>query len=71
MVDPVGAGDSFDAGFLHAHLKGRSLKECLAAGNAAGALCATRAGGTEAFLDREHREKFLGQQAPLLASLSR
>jgi sugar/nucleoside kinase (ribokinase family) len=64
-VDPVGAGDSFDAGFLHAYLQGRSLKECLAAGNAAGALCATRAGGTEAFRDREHQEKFLQQHAEL------
>jgi len=65
MVDPVGAGDSFDAGFLHTYLKGRSVEECLAAGNAAGALCATRAGGTEAFRDREHRERFLQQHAEL------
>ena len=66
MVDPVGAGDSFDAGFLHAYLRGGSLKECIDAGNAAGALCATRAGGTEAFRDREHRESFLRQHAPQL-----
>ena len=65
MVDPVGAGDSFDAGFLHAYLKGRGLEECLAAGNAAGALCATRAGGTEAFRDREHRERFLQRHVEL------
>ncbi len=61
IVDAVGAGDSFDAGFLHAYLKGQSLTECLAAGNAAGALCASRAGGTEAFRDREYRESFLRQ----------
>ena len=67
IVDPVGAGDSFDAGFLHAYLKGQSLSDCMTAGNAAGALCATRSGGTEAFLDREHREDFLRQHAPLLA----
>ena len=42
-----------------------------AAGNAAGALCATRAGGTEAFLDREHREVFLRQHAPRLLSSDR
>jgi sugar/nucleoside kinase (ribokinase family) len=65
-VDPVGAGDSFDAGFLYAYLRGHNLKECLDAGNAAGALCTTRAGGTEAFRDREHRETFLRQHAPLL-----
>ncbi len=68
IVDPVGAGDSFDAGFLHAYLKGQSLSDCMTAGNAAGALCATRSGGTEAFLDREHREDFLRQHAPLLLS---
>jgi sugar/nucleoside kinase (ribokinase family) len=65
-VDSVGAGDSFDAGFLHAYLQGRNLKDCLDAGNAAGALCATRPGGTEAFRDRGHREKFLRQHAALL-----
>ncbi len=68
VVDPVGAGDSFDAGFLHAYLQGQSLNDCLAAGNAAGALCATRAGGTEAFADRRHREAFLRQHAPMLTS---
>ena len=66
IVDPVGAGDSFDAGFLHAYLKGWNLGDCMTAGNAAGALCATRSGGTEAFLDREHREEFLRRHAPLL-----
>jgi sugar/nucleoside kinase (ribokinase family) len=60
-LDSVGAGDSFDAGFLHAYLNSKSLKECLDAGNAAGALCTTRPGGTEAFRDQAHREKFLRQ----------
>ncbi len=65
-IDPVGAGDSFDAAFLYAYLRGQDLKKCLDAGNAAGALCTTRAGGTEAFHDREHRENFLHQHAPFL-----
>jgi sugar/nucleoside kinase (ribokinase family) len=68
IVDPVGAGDSFDAGFLHAYLQGRNLRDCVAAGNAAGALCATRSGGTEAFLEHEHRDRFLREHAPLLLS---
>lgn len=59
VVDPVGAGDSFDAGFLHEYLKGSDVKTCLSTGNLAGALSVTRAGGTEAFRDREHRERFL------------
>jgi len=58
-VDTVGAGDSFDAGFLHEYVKGSDLPTCLASGNRAGALSTTRPGGTEAFRDAAHREKFL------------
>jgi sugar/nucleoside kinase (ribokinase family) len=58
-VDAVGAGDSFDAGFLHEFVKGSDLTTCLNAGNRAGALSATRAGGTEAFRDSDHRQDFL------------
>ncbi len=57
-VDPVGAGDSFDAGFLHQYVRGESLATCLAFGNLAGALSTTRPGGTEAFRDRQHFEQF-------------
>jgi sugar/nucleoside kinase (ribokinase family) len=62
-VDPVGAGDSFDAGFLHQYVRGADLETCLRWGNLAGALSTTRPGGTEAFRDREHREKFLREHA--------
>jgi sugar/nucleoside kinase (ribokinase family) len=58
-VDSVGAGDSFDAGFLHEYARGSDLATCLASGNRAGALSTTRPGGTEAFRDVAHREKFL------------
>jgi sugar/nucleoside kinase (ribokinase family) len=58
-VDTVGAGDSFDAGFLHEYVRGADLLKCLASGNRAGALSTTRPGGTEAFRDAAHREKFL------------
>lgn len=58
VVDPVGAGDSFDAGFLHQFIRGAELPTCLDAGNLAGALSTTRPGGTEAFRDRDHRERF-------------
>ena len=57
-VDAVGAGDSFDAGFLHQYVCGADLSACLASGNLAGALSTTRPGGTEAFRDRDHRERF-------------
>ncbi len=59
VVDSVGAGDSFDAGFLHEFVRGSDLPTCLASGNRAGALSTTRPGGTEAFRDAEHRQKFL------------
>jgi len=58
-VDAVGAGDSFDAGFLHNFLRRADLQSCLSAGNVAGALSTTRAGGTEAFRDAQYRDRFL------------
>ncbi len=57
-VDPVGAGDSFDAGFLHKYVRGADLATCLEYGNLAGAFSTTRPGGTEAFRDRSHFENF-------------
>ncbi len=45
-LDTTGAGDSFAAGFVHAHLSGKDLHDCLVAGNACGALSAAKAGGT-------------------------
>jgi len=61
-VDTVGAGDSFDAGFLHEYVRGSDLRTCLASGNRAGALSVTRPGGTEAFRDVRHREQLLQQR---------
>jgi sugar/nucleoside kinase (ribokinase family) len=60
-VDPVGAGDSFDAGFLHQYVRGRDLQACLASGNMAGAFSTTRPGGTEAFRDPAKWQEFLQQ----------
>ncbi len=57
-VDSVGAGDSFDAGFLHEYVKGSDLPTCLGSGNRAGALSTTRPGGTEAFRDATLRASF-------------
>jgi sugar/nucleoside kinase (ribokinase family) len=62
-VDPVGAGDSFNAGFLYQYLRGADLATCLHSGNLAGALSATMPGGTEAFRDRQQVERFFRQHA--------
>jgi len=71
FVDPVGAGDSFDAGFLHQFVQGADLGTCLASGNRVAAFSTTRAGGTEAFRDHGYREKFLGPSLPNELATSR
>lgn len=58
-IDPVGAGDSFNAGFIHQFIRGGRTEDCLKFANITGALSTTRAGGTEAFRDAAHREGFL------------
>jgi sugar/nucleoside kinase (ribokinase family) len=47
-VDAIGAGDSFDAGFLAGHLAGWPLEETLRLANACGALSMRAAGATSA-----------------------
>lgn len=47
-IDTTGAGDAFDAGFLHAYVQGEPLKACMQYGNVCGALATTAAGGATA-----------------------
>jgi sugar/nucleoside kinase (ribokinase family) len=63
IVDPVGAGDTFDAGFVHQFIRGAKIEDCLKFANIAGALSVTRPGGTEAFRDSALREAFLRKHA--------
>jgi sugar/nucleoside kinase (ribokinase family) len=58
-VDTIGAGDSFNAGFLFGWLNGWPPNECAYAGNVTGALSTLRVGGTEAFRDRDLVQSFL------------
>ena len=62
VVDPVGAGDSFDAGFLHQFVRGADLETCLVSGNLCGAFSTTASGGTEAFRDAKAMREFFGSQ---------
>ncbi len=48
VVDTVGAGDTFDAGFLYGWLNGWSLEKALALATACGSLSTRAAGGTSA-----------------------
>jgi sugar/nucleoside kinase (ribokinase family) len=57
-VDAVGAGDSFDAGFVHRFLQGAAIEECLHYANLAAAYSITREGGTEAYRNRNDLAKF-------------
>jgi sugar/nucleoside kinase (ribokinase family) len=58
-VDSIGAGDTFNAGFLSAWLRGAEPRNAAMAGNIAGALSTMRPGGTEAFRDPSLWKPFL------------
>ena len=58
-VDTIGAGDSFDAGFLFAYLNGKTPADCAAFGNRTAALSVLRPGGTESFRDPSLLREFL------------
>ncbi len=51
FFDAIGAGDSFDAGFICGYIRDKSLQECAALGAICGALNTTANGGTTAFVD--------------------
>ena len=51
FADAIGAGDSFDAGFISSFLQKKSLKDCAEFGAICGAINTTQKGGTTAFKD--------------------
>jgi len=51
VVDAIGAGDSFNAGFIHKFVQKCPIIECQEFGNLTGAISTTAAGGTTAFTD--------------------
>ena len=60
-VDTIGAGDSFNAGFLSAYVRGGSIAEAARIGNVAGALSTLSFGGTEAWRETTWRRQFLAE----------
>jgi len=62
MVDDVGAGDTFDSGFIHSYLLGAKMEDCLAFANIVAAYSVTKEGGTEAFRDRNALFDFIRHQ---------
>jgi sugar/nucleoside kinase (ribokinase family) len=63
VVDAIGAGDSFNAGFIYRFIRGDDVGACQRFANLTGAVSTTAAGGTGAFRDYEKfkkvaREKF-------------
>jgi sugar/nucleoside kinase (ribokinase family) len=60
-LDTIGAGDSFNAGFLFGWARGWPPDQCAYAGNVTGALSTLGVGGTEAFRDRDLVRRFLSE----------
>jgi 2-dehydro-3-deoxygluconokinase len=58
-VDPIGAGDAFDAGYLAGHLWGLGAEESLRVANAMGALSVATLGDYEGLPNREELWAFL------------
>jgi sugar/nucleoside kinase (ribokinase family) len=63
VVDAIGAGDSFNAGFIFKYINDCELTDCQLFGNLMGAINTTAAGGTAAFSDYKEimktaKEKF-------------
>lgn len=52
-VDAIGAGDSFDAGFIFKFVQNAPLEECMEFGNMVGAVSTTAAGGTAGIVSLE------------------
>ncbi|MFT3891143.1 MAG: PfkB family carbohydrate kinase [Anaerolineales bacterium] len=59
VVDTVGAGDSFDAGFLYGYLNDWSLEKILRLACVCGALSTQQAGGTNGQPTLEQAQTFL------------
>lgn len=62
VVDPTGAGDSFNAGFIYGFLNKKTIEDCLKCGNGCGALSVTALGGNTGFPIEHELIQFMQQQ---------
>src|SRR5262249_46229396 len=62
-IDTTGAGDSFNAGFLHGWLAGRPLRDALGLGAACGALSTLGVGGTACQPTLARAEAFIAERS--------
>lgn len=62
VVDPIGAGDGFDAGFIAGMLKNYNLEEAVKLANAVGALATTVTGDVEGLPTMEDVAVFRGEK---------
>jgi len=65
-VDSVGAGDSFDAGFIYGYLNGLSLEECLKIACICGAFNTTARGGIKGQIDIKKLNEILENERSVL-----
>lgn len=63
VVDTTGAGDAFDAGFLHGWLHGWPMEQTLEFANATGGLAVARVGASENPPTLEEVRRFIAQHA--------
>ncbi|MBR9998655.1 MAG: carbohydrate kinase family protein [Cyclobacteriaceae bacterium] len=62
FIDAIGAGDSFNAGFILKFLQDADIEQCLRFGNLMGAINTTAPGGTTAFISFEEVKKVASEK---------
>jgi sugar/nucleoside kinase (ribokinase family) len=66
VVDTVGAGDCFNAGFLYGRMRGWSLTDCARLANASGGAAVTRTGAGRAVPTRDEVQRLLDENGVAL-----
>ncbi len=62
VVDAIGAGDSFNAGFISRYVRKEPIEVCQSFGNLTGAISTTAAGGTTAFQNMDQVMKIAAER---------